>query len=221
MNDLAAVAVVGTGNMRFTRAAEVVYSFDSMALLDGINLSLPANAPIYFIESVIVDKLKSTMDSLSPYVANGFFNKQNAPEGDIVDFVLIGYERRIPTVLNIRVECDWDTRKIATPIVESMNPLPNRPVDSNILFFGRSLSILNAADPASAERKAATERYPGAISGLDVSRTSRAVSSTEGLGIAADLIRLEAEFGSEYVGPPINIVVLSTTDAPRVSVLAK
>ncbi len=221
LNDRVAVAVVGAGSLRFLSGTETVYRFDPISLLDAVKHSLPANASESLIESIIVDKLKSAMDGLSPYIANGFFNKQNAPEGDIVDFIVAGYENEVPLVRKIRVECDWDARKIASPVVESKNPLPNRPVDSNIIFFGRNSNIINATDPTTPEWKAASSRYPGVITGIDVFIHSRIVSSAEGKVIAADLIRLEAEFDPENVGLPMNIVVLSNDHSPVVSVLTK
>jgi hypothetical protein len=222
LNDRTAIATTGMGDMRITSGGKVLADFSSAELLDGIKHTLSPNASASSIEGLVIDKLKSSMNELSRYVANGAIRKQNAPDGDLVDFILAGYENGVPIVHKIRVECDWNTRKIVVPTVESRNPLPNRPFDSNVVFFGRNLNILNvASNPAGAERKAAAERYPGVIEAIDVFSRGRNVSSADGVDIAADLIRLESEFDPENVGPPISIVVLSLAHLPKISVMPK
>jgi hypothetical protein len=212
LNKRTAIATVGMGNMRITSGGKVVFDFDSRSFLEGIKRSLPPSASLSSIQSAVIDQSRSAMEGLSTLVADGSFQEQNAPDGDIVDFIIAGYENGVPVVHKVRIECDWNTRKLSNPIVA--------PIDSPIAFFGRNLTISDAANPGSAEHKAAEARYPGVIRGLGVFR-GQSVNSVEGIGIAADLIRLEGEFDPANVGPPINIVVLSSARPPAVSVLPK
>lgn len=219
VNDRTAVAVVGGGSLQFTDGARIVYRFDSTAVLDDVKRSLTTNAPMSLIKRVMITKLRTALDGLSPYVESGAYKQQNAPEGDLVDFILVGYEGQIPTVLKIRVLVDWKTRTIIPPTIEVKSPFPSDPTGSHVLFFGRNLNIMSAANPTSAEAKAANEQYPGVMAGMDVSRGTRVVSSAVGTSIAADLIRLEVQFDSKNVGLPIKIVVLSSTLAPQITLL--
>jgi hypothetical protein len=221
LNDRAAVAADGLGKLTGAAGNEILFSYSSEALLKDVKKSVSPNVSIAEIERTLVGKLNIAMTALAPYVSNGSFNQQNAPEGDLLDFILIGYDGAVPVVHKLRVTCDWNARKILDTIIETRNPLPNRPVDSNVIFFGRNLSIQNAADPNSPEGKAANMHYPGVIKGLDVFRHGKTVNSIDAMDIAADLIRLEVEFDSKNVGFPMNVVVLSRTHAPTYSRLER
>jgi hypothetical protein len=221
LNHRVAVSIVGWASTQVTCGSGVLYRFDTMEMLEGIKSSLPADAPISSIENVIVDKLKIALDRLAPYVANGLINQENSGRGDFIELIVAGYENGVPAVSAIWVEPDWNARKLSSPFVKSRNPSPNRPNNSYMRIYGETQSIVRAGDPRSPEWKAAKERYPGVVQGIDMVRRGLSVNSTDGIRISTDFIRLESEFDSENVGPPINIVVLSNTHEPLISVLPK
>jgi hypothetical protein len=223
LNNRIAVATIGMGWLKLRSAGLNPFDFDSRTFLNEVKNSLPPNASESLIESVIVKKLQGAMDRLSPYVSNGMLNENNAPGiPNLIEFVIVGYDHGVPLIRRIRVECNWNVRKIASPVIEMEYPLPNRPHDSRLGFFGEWGAIYRAISPDSAERKAVEERYPSARTGIGIHYGKLAVgNSAESIGVAADLIRLEAEFNSEDVGPPINFVVLSRERPPATSFLAK
>jgi hypothetical protein len=166
--------------------------------------------------------LQGAVDGLSPYVANGMINKNNAPGLDFIEFMIIGYDQGVPLVRQVRVKCDWINRKISSPFVETRYPLPNMPSYRRVAFFGDYFAIYRAGTSLGKEHTAMEERYPKATTGFLVNDGKIPVqSSTESIGIAADFVRLQAEFDEEAVGPPINFVVLSRAREPKVSSLTK
>jgi hypothetical protein len=222
MNDRVAIATVGIAKvLLFMPNGKVRYSFDSSQLLDGVKHSLPTNASVSLIENVVINKLKRAMDGLSPYVADGSIQQQDPTDMDFIDFDITGYESGIPVVHKILVKCDWSARKFSSPIFESKYPRPNKPHNSYIGFFGWNRSVINMQNPASPESAAANARYPDLIRGMYALAHGKGFTSTEAVNIASQAILLEAEFNPERVGPPINIVVLSSKDAPIVKTLRK
>jgi len=225
LNDRIAIATVGMGWLQMgTRPGIAAFDFDSARFLNEVKNSLPTNASESSIERVIVEKLHGTIDALSPYVANGTLNKQNAPGIPyLIQFIIIWYEHGVPSVRRVTVECDWNTRKISSPVVKTEYPVPNRPTYINLAFFGEYDAVIRSVgDPQSPEHRAMEERYPMAKKeiAIDGGKIPPA-KSAESILFAADFIRLQSEFDSEFVGPPIDFVVLTRAGPPRVSSLPK
>jgi hypothetical protein len=95
------------------------------------------------------------------------------------------------------------------------------PLHSDFVFFGRTESIFNVQTVGSPERKAAAERYPSILMGLQTFLSGGNFTTEKAVAIVTDMIRLETEFDPENVGPPINIVALSKLRSPAISTLPK
>jgi hypothetical protein len=123
LGDRVGVGVVGLANYRVGTTANLV-EFHASEFLEGVKHSLASNPSVSLVEDVLIDKLKVAMDRLAPYVANGMIHKQSADEGDLIDFIVAGYDQRgRVAVRKIRVECDWVARKLSSPIVETQYPI--------------------------------------------------------------------------------------------------
>jgi hypothetical protein len=221
MNSKVAVAVVGMGSLSIISGTKKLFDYDSIRFLERIKHCLPSNASVNTVAGIIKDKSQVTLDRLSPYVENGTLNKNNAPGGDIVDYIVVGFERNLPTVIKVSIEPDWERRKLTGPVFKTVHPSQDVPIDTDIRFYGTTEAINNAASPTSREHAVAARKYPGVIKGLEVRQKALTINTSVGVPIATDLIRLESEFDSENVGPPIHIAILSRTKPPVIRRLAK
>jgi hypothetical protein len=194
LGDRVGVGVIGLANYRVGTKADFV-EFHASEFLEEIKHSLASNPSVSLVEDAVIDKLKVAMDRLAPYVENGVIHKQSADEGDLIDFIVAGYDQggRV-AVRKIRVECDWAARKLSSPIVETNYPHPSVPLHSDFVFFGRTESIFQVQTVGSAERKAATERYPSILLGLQTFLSGGNFTTEKAVAIATDMIRLQSQF---------------------------
>ncbi len=195
--------------------------FDVCGFLNGIKNSLAPNAPVSVVESIIVNKLKRAMNRFPSDVVDTLIKEQNTPGIETsIEIVVAGFENGAAVIRKIKGK--WNDRKIASPQIETVYPVPDSPIGSHVPCFGYCNSFANVTRyPNSPERMAALARYPGVILGLNLFSKKILPDSGQGLSIATGLIRLEAEFNSENVGPPIDVVVLSNTRPPKISSLPK
>src|SRR5262249_17500764 len=131
------------------------------------------------------------------------------------------YEDGSAKIIQVAIKVDWNIRQLSGPIIQTKYPRPNMPRHGDIRFFGMNRAILKIADSSSIEYRTAVDKFPSAIRGIESLRREEPITVTNAMAIAADLVRLESEFEPESVGPPINIVVISSTKTPVISSLSK
>lgn len=220
MTSRSAVGVVGLGDLSIKSGSEVLFHYDSTQFLEEVKNSLPVDGSVDAVASVLKEKSHTPRDNLEPYVESGFFNRDNAPGGDVVDYIVVGYENRMPLVFKISIEPDWGHRQLSDPILNVKYPDPNHP-SSDVRFYGVTQAIENAADANSQEHRTAATKYSGVIAGIESVKNGATISWQDGVHIATDLIRLQSEFDPKEVGLPINVIVLFPDKNPIVSRFAK
>jgi hypothetical protein len=184
--------------------------FDADRFIVGIKDTYCGDTSVSAIERVIKDKLKPFMDGFLAYVADGPVTDKEAFLGSVlVDFIVAGYEKGIPTIDIITLDIDWNSRKVSRPITHSIYPSPNIPVDRNPrpFAFGNHDAIDAALNNTSSKERKAAYTFRGFETGFwgDI----RDITTKQAVDIAADTVRFEAEFSPKDVGPPINLVTLS------------
>ena len=222
INDRVAVAVVGAADLEIFADSKTVFSYHTVEFLQGIKDSSPADASVSAVVAIIRDKSHTAMNGLTPYMANGFFDEKKAPAGNLIDYIVVGYEQGVPSVVRISIKPDWEARKLSAPVIKTIHPSQDTPPSgADIRFYGVTQAIQNAALPGSTEQGAALARYPGVIRGLEVRRNGLIIDASEAAVVAADLIRLQAEFDSNDVGLPVNLLTVFDGKRPTVISISK
>jgi hypothetical protein len=188
--------------------------WDALNLLQRVKDYLPANASISVIESVIIDKINPFMNRFSAYVANASRQDQLSFGDGIVQFIIVGYEDNVPVINTVRVDCDWNIRKVTSPTIHSVYPSQQNPihVGFDMLSFGVSSAFAAVMGNPHGPEGQAMARLTGLAKTFASSGSKLTVA--QAIATAADLVRLEAEFNPEHVGPPIDLIVLSRKDGP-------
>jgi hypothetical protein len=221
INDKTVIAVVGMGNLSITQNGAVVFSHDTASFLEEIRHSVLKDAPVSVVAEVVRNKSQVTLNELLPYVRNGFFDEQKAPTGDIVNYIIAGYENGSPRMTIVSIKPDWGNRQLTGPFIEPKYPAPNLSPSGAVKFYGSVEAIVAAATPGSDASRVCTEKYPSIIGAIQKISTEQGFTEAEGIQIAADMIRLQAKFDPERVGLPVSLVVIHNGQIPVVQSLSK
>jgi hypothetical protein len=200
-------------------------TYDALAILNKVKSASPGNADVAIVQRLIVKETKPTMDMLARDLAvrEARHSKENpfGEKGVGFNYYIVAYEKRIPTVVIIHYQFDWNSHRVIGPEVNIVHPTPNKKVDSDVLFYGWSHDIDLAALPSSDAHKASVARYPGVIKAMTMFRDQTTPRISEAIDMAADMVRLEIEFSPKTVGFPIHITVLSIAKSPVIKTLSK
>ena len=222
LNNEATVSVTGAATLTDkARDGTVLWAFNATDILTRIKQTLPPHASVTAIANIVVDKVNAAMKSMPPQGMDWLIQHQNALGGEVFEWFLVGYENGVPLVRDITVKIDRNTGKIAGPFIHPVYPRPDKPFDpdSHVIVCAISHAAYNFFfSPASEERRAAGDILTKGMETLDGGTIP---DSKVAAGMAADLIRLEVKFDPEFVGPPINVVVLSNQREPEIISLPK
>ena len=223
MNDQVVVGTIGLIDQIISdKTGAVRFHYETSSFVAGIRRKLPQHASATTVANMIADKTRETINGLAPYVADGVLTQQRGPSGDLMQFIVAGYDNGHPTVLAVIVSCDWPKRKINNPTIVPVHPDISLNENGDLHVFGNRQDFILAKEfPSSPQAHAVAERYPSISIATQRMSLKQTIPEAKGIDIATDAVRLEAEFDQNNVGIPIDVVRMSLSTVPKVNRLER
>jgi hypothetical protein len=189
------------------------YKFESW--ISSIEKKLPPNVHVSQLAEIVANESKSMLDEFNNLMKSGMVNKEDFPTNIFANFFAVGYENDFVRLYEIDYLIDWEAKKITGPVSKLWTPgdaVWGKFVPPGITTTGEVL-------------KGSGKLYDEA-EGLDPVGIHKLVEDREPLTIleAIDAVRvlmkIEAEYVPQAVGPPYVLVTIPPQGKAAVTVLA-
>jgi len=202
------IACIGMGSYTITNSVtkQALFSYDAVDFINRVKLRLPPNSSIQSAAEIVKKQAEKVVLSLSPYVTNGTIKKEDTPQY-LVQYILVTYNSKIPTIMEVHVGFDWEKKHLTGPFINPVYPPGNGGSDVPIRFYGESAAIRKINNPGSYEQNEAVANCQVVAPVL----RGELPLLTEAEDLAAYLISLEIKVDPRNVGLPIRLVVLPLT----------
>jgi hypothetical protein len=185
----------------------VLYDFPSWA--KQIDKNTSAKVSVSELATIINNQVTSTFAFAIQAIKSGQMTKDKAlasgVDAYLIQYIVAGYEKGIPTVYSITLMPDWDTKTVNGPFKVLLNPEEGQNSNSHIFYRGRGVGIREAMATNSETQKELAARIPIEFRLLS---TGKDLTLNQAANVVRAFLGIEAETEPSYVGFPITLVTI-------------
>jgi len=204
------VACLGVCLINFrlpNNGAEKAVGYDFTEWIARIEKKCPQNVSVADLTSILEKESRVTFNDmqLDSFIAEGAFDGQY-PQKSFADFVIAGYDARVPAINRVKFEIDWNERSLNLRI-ENDHPRAGTRVDFDFFILGEFVTMVN--DVRNRESESYKELFSLVPKVLPKLAAMQNLSSDEARSLCLAVLRIQAKH-LKSVGPPYSI----TTTVP-------
>lgn len=124
----------------------------------------------------------------------------------MVEYVIAGYERDIPSIYSVKLNIDWEKHTI-TPVRVLVEP-PNRErIDNRWVPFAHLLGLIRVCQAESNLYKIATSRFPG-LRDTFCAQEFRSLTLEKASDVVRAMLEMQSEDTPNNVGFPLTVITI-------------
>jgi hypothetical protein len=192
------------------RLAGLVHPFDYefQSWISNIGKTLPPNIRVSQLAGIVADKSKSMLGEFNSLMASGRVRREDFPMGILLRFFVAGFENNLVRIYEIDYPIDWEAWRINGPVAKLLADsiwgyvVPSGLTTTSEVFKGSGKLFDEAA-----------ALYPVGIRKLVDDK--KALTISEAVGAIGALMRIEAKYVPQAVGPPYTLVIIPPRGAAK------
>jgi hypothetical protein len=200
MNDQTTIGVIGGPEVVLTAPNTDGFRWRASKMLMEVKRRFAANASLSTLAGIIEMVMEHAFDHVPPNLSNWLIEHNDTvpADRDHVTFVFGGFESGKPIVEVMTFKFETYFRN---PPKSSVSALDTSSGVDGIYPFGHTDAIGRSQTYGTPEWNFASFTYPAAY-------RKRFANLDEASETAADLIRIQSHFDSQFVAPPIHVVIV-------------
>jgi hypothetical protein len=203
------IALAGGGFTHASKGDITIYDFPEWAA--RIKENLPANITVGGLAHVVERESAKAFGGFDVLLKKAYIKREDWGT-TLVAYYVVGYERAIPTIYEIRMDIDWDHQRLIGPLLRLMHPGDpgeGSREDWGVYIHGSTLSINHFFDRQSDAYKKAVAKAPVEVNTLLAQKDLTVLQAKKLIGI---LLQIETDANPTKVGPPFLVTTIKAGD---------
>lgn len=190
--------------------------YDFPTWVKEIDKNTDSKISVTALAATISEQMPHTFSFIIDAIKSGKFTRDQARSenvgGDIVEYVIAGYENGVPVVQSIRLTPDWDANTVRRPLNVPLKEEKGQRADSHILWRGQGVTLERLRVADSNEQNEFAARVPVEFTIL---RGGKDLTANQASNVVRAMLGLESKANPRYVSFPITIVTIPRTGTGR------
>jgi len=210
------VADIYAETAKLKNTGTVLYDFP--AWIEKIDKETNADVSVNGLADIISDQVTKTFSFAIDAIKNGQMTRDQAKTAGVdtylVQYVIAGYDNRMPAVYSITLMPDWDAKIVNGPFKVPLKEEKGERADSHVLWRGQGIGIAQAMIADTDEQKELATRIPIE---LPIAAARKDLTMQQASNVIRALLGVEAKANPRYVGLPFTVITVPRTGGGTVA----